>query len=426
MVSTPSRSRRGVVYRDFQPIGGNRAPWYCHAPEMMVSGPAGTGKTRSLLELLHLRALKYDGMRGLIARKERTTLTQTALVTFDKQVRPDLDGVVWRTQEQEYRYPNGSVIVVAGLDKAAVKIMSGQYDLIYINEATELTEAEWENLTTRLRNGVMPYQQIFGDCNPDAPTHWLKQRADSGRTVMFESRHTDNPAVTPAYLAKLDALSGVRRKRLRDGIWAAAEGMVYEGWDPAIHLTSPFEIPATWPRYWSVDFGFTNPFVCQRWAIDPDGRAYLYREQYHTQRLVEDHAREVRADSAGEPEPLAVICDHDAEDRATFERHARVRTEAAPKAVDAGIQSVAARLKVAGDGKPRLFIFTNALVERDAELVEAHRPQSTAQEVDGYVWDTSAGRRRGEQPVKRDDHGMDALRYLCHYLDGGPRQGIWL
>lgn len=426
MVSTPSTSSQRIVYRDFRPMGGNRDPWYCHAPEMMVSGPAGTGKTRSLLELLHLRALKYAGIRGLIARKERVTLTQTALVTFDKQVQPQLDGVVWRTQEQEYRYPNGSVIVVAGLDKSAVKIMSGQYDFIYINESTELTEAEWENLTTRLRNGVAPYQQIFGDCNPDAPTHWLKQRADSGRVTMFESRHADNPAVTPEYLAKLDALSGVRRKRLRDGIWAAAEGMVYEGWDQAVHVIDPFEIPQAWPRYWCVDFGFTNPFVCQRYAVDPDGRLYLYREHYRTQRLVEDHARDVREDAKSEPEPLAVVCDHDAEDRATFERYARVRTEAAPKAVDAGIQSVAARLRVAGDGKPRLFIFKTALVERDPELVEAHKPQSTAQEFDGYVWDTAAGRRKGEQPVKRDDHGMDALRYMCHYLDGGPRQGIWL
>jgi hypothetical protein len=76
--------------------------------------------------------------------------------------------------------------------------------------------------------------------------------------------------------------------------------MVYEGWDRAVHLIDRFDIPADWRRIRSIDFGYTNPFVCQWWAIDPDGRMYRYREIYRTRRLVSDHAAEIRKLSAGE------------------------------------------------------------------------------------------------------------------------------
>ena len=167
--------------------------------------------------------------------------------------------------------------------------------LVNVQEAIELSEEDWESITTRLRNNVMPYQQVIADTNPDTPTHWLKRRCDLGKTKMLDSRHEDNPTVTPAYLAKLDALTGPRLQRLRWGRWVQAEGVVYEGWDRATHLIDRFDIPLEWPRYWSVDFGYTNPFCCQFWAEDGDGRLYRYREIYCSKLLVEDHARSILA-----------------------------------------------------------------------------------------------------------------------------------
>lgn len=415
--SIPTTFSRPVREKVYGPRGAARAAFLSKAKEVLTCGPAGTGKSRGCLEKLHLCALKYPGMRGLMVRKTRRSLTQTALVTFEKAVTDPADGVAFRTTEQEYRYPNGSIVAVAGLDKPS-KVMSSEWDLIYAQEATELTEDDWESLTSRLRNGVMPYQQLLGDCNPDTPYHWLKRRCDAGKTLLLDSRHEDNPAVTPEYLATLDALSGVRYLRLRLGRWAAAEGIVYEGWDRAAHLIDPFPIPAEWPRYWAVDFGYTNPFVWQAWAEDPDGRLYRYRELYRTQRLVEDHARQIRSLTRGEPLPQAIVCDHDAEDRATFERHVGLPTTPATKSVSPGIQAVAARLRTAGDEKPRLYLMRDALVERDPALDGAKKPACTEEEIEGYVWDTTANRRKGEQPLKKDDHGVDALRYLVAHVDG--------
>ena len=85
-----------------------------------------------------------------------------------------------------------------------------------------------------------------------------------------------------------------------------------------------------------------------------------------------------------------------------------------------GIEAVKARLKVAGDGKPRLFICRDALVERDRALADAKRPVCTQDEILEYIWDDKA---KKEQPRKENDHGMDAIRYLCAAVDlvGRPR-----
>jgi PBSX family phage terminase large subunit len=402
-----------------------------HDPEVIVAGPAGTGKSRAWLEKLNACAVKYPGMRGLMLRKTRTSLTQSALVTMNEKVHPEIHGARFHTTQQAYLYPNGSVLVVAGLDKDS-KVLSQEYDLIYVQEATEITEHEWEILTTRARNWAMPYQQVGGDCNPDAPTHWIRQRAARGGLTFLESRHEDNPLlVNPdgsyttegaAYLSRLDALTGVRFKRLRQGIWAAAEGMVYdEAWDPAVHVIDRFPIPASWARYLSIDFGYINPFCCQWWAMDHDGRLYRYREIYMTRRLVEDHAREIKALSAGESLRL-VICDHDAEDRATLTRHLDLDTVPATKTISPGIQAVAMRLRTAGDGRPRLFYLRDSLVERDPRLEEAKLPCCTEEEYESYVWDTRLGRKKGEVPVDKDNHGMDATRYMVAQFDVEPEE----
>jgi PBSX family phage terminase large subunit len=429
---TPSR-------RPYRPYGSACAVLYGRGPELVMSGSAGTGKSRACLEKLHLVAEKYPGSRTLIVRKTRSSLTESGLVTFEEKVVPAGHPVLagpQRRNRQAYHYPNGSEIVVGGLDKPA-KVMSTEFDIIYVQEAIELTEHDWESLSSRLRNGVLPYQQMIGDTNPDAPTHWLMRRSERGATELVECRHEDNPVLwdhargdwTPlgvTYIARLDALTGVRLHRLRYGRWVAAEGIVYDGWDRAVHLIDRFEVPANWRRIRVVDFGYTNPFVCQWWAVDPDGRMYLYREIYCTGRIVADHARQILALSAGE-RIEATITDHDAEDRATLEA-AGIHTTAAWKAVTPGIQAVQDRLRVAGDGRPRLCLLRDSLVERDDALEAAKKPWCTEQEFDGYVWPKGQdGKPVKEEPVKLNDHGMDCARYSVAYVDelGGAGEATW-
>jgi len=111
------------------------------------------------------------------------------------------------------------------------------------------------------------------------------------------------------------------------------------------------------------------------------------------------------------------VADHDAEDRATLERHG-VPTVTAYKKITPGIQAVKARLRKAGDGKPRLFILRDSLVERDEALAQASRPLNTEQEFDSYVWAKGVdGRPNKEAPVDDNNHGLDELRYMVAYVD---------
>lgn len=416
----------------YQPFGAALDLWNCHDSEVIISGPAETGKTRVCLEKLDAIAWKYPNAHLLIARKTRQSMGASVIKTYqDKVLTLDtpIEGYGGHNP-QWFDYPNGSRIVLAGLDKAG-KVLSAEYDVIYVNQAEELTLDDWETLTTRAtgRAGNVAYPQVIGDCNPGPRTHWIRERA---RSIAFlESRHEDNPVLYDQQtgemteqgertMAVLDALTGVRYERLRKGRWASAEGAVYE-FDDRIHLIDSFDIPADWRRFRAIDFGYTNPFVCQWWALDHDDRMYLYREIYMSQRLVEDHARQIVA-LTGNEVIEATVADHDAEDRATLHRHG-VHTIAAQKEIGPGIQAVQQRLRVQPDGKPRLFIMRGALVERDEVMAEKRKPIDTHGEIGGYVWPKAAdGKPVKEAPVKVDDHGVDPMRYLVRYLDqGGTR-----
>lgn len=417
------RIRLGI----YEPFGACAKIQQLELPEIVISGPAGTGKSRACLEKIHHLASTCPGSRYLIVRKTRASLTESALQTFEQWVlgsdHPMLLGGPQRRFRQNYRYPNGSEITIGGLDRPS-RIMSTEYDVVFVQEAIELDEDGWEALTTRLRNNVLPFQQLIADTNPSFPTHWLKQRCDQGATKMLDSRHEDNPRLwdhdtekwTPEgveYIGKLDRLTGARKQRLRFGKWVQAEGVIHENYDPAIHLIDRFDMPEDWPRFRVVDFGFTNPFVCQWWALDDDGRMYRYREIYMTQRTVKVHSVNIAELSKNENFSITV-CDHDAEDMATL-RENGIETIPARKAVSVGLQRVSERLKIADDDRPRIFFLRDSVAEVDQLLVDDKKPWVTEQEFEGYVWSKKATK---EEPVKLNDHGMDALRYAVMYVDG--------
>jgi len=393
---------------------------HCRYPEILIEGPAGTGKTRAIAEKANLVCEKYPGCRILFCRKTRKSLNESVLVTYEEKVlTPDSktkEGPT-RAHRDKYTYPNGSEIILGGLDYPE-RLFSTEFDIICLFEATEATLHDYESLHRALRNGVLPYQQIIADCNPSFPSHWLWQRAHTDLMHHLPSRFEDNPSMTPEYLERLSKLTGVRRDRLYLGRWVAAEGAVWPEYDARVHLLDRFPIPDDWQRFRSIDFGYTNPFVCQWWAQDGDGRLYMYREIYMTGRTVRQHAEKINELSAGE-RIAATICDHDAEDRATL-RESGIATSGARKDVASGIQAVAERLRSTGDGKARLYLLRDSLVEVDGRLTELRQPTCTAQEIEGYLWKMAEdGSNPKEEPDKQrcPDHGCDAMRYMVKHVD---------
>lgn len=427
----------------------------CKKPQVLIAGPAGTGKSFAALWKMHLMCLANPGMRGLMCRKTHKSLTSTGLVTFKEKVARDAIALGWlkyfggsgQTPAQ-WEYSNGSVIVVGGLDQPD-KIMSSEYDVIFVQEATEATPDDIEKLDSRLRNGVVSFQQLIMDCNPQQPKHHLKVRCDEGRTHMLHARHTDNPRLYKEvrageqvsyeiteygkdYIARLDNLTGVRKERLRYGRWAAAEGIIYDEWDPLVHVSDRKKLPREWRRIWSVDFGFRHPFVWQQWAIDDDGALWLELEIHRTERIVEDHAQTIlnavmikSGPNIGQwkyGRPEAILCDHDAEDRATLERHLGMGTQPAWKGVSDGIEAVKTRLRRQENGRPRLYVLRESLIERDPALAESGRPNGFMEEIEGYVWKPSPdGKPIKDEPNKEGDDSMDCGRYAVAHCDLAPR-----
>lgn len=417
----------------YQGYGAVEAFWRDQGPEVILMGPYQTGKTLACLQKLNALLAKYPGARALMVRRTYASLVGSAVVTYERKVLPYPPGhpkckvrKLGASKPEMYLYPNGSSITLGGLDNPD-KFLSSEFDYIYINQAEELRLDDYEKLSGRAtgRAGNVPYPQVMSDCNPDVPTHWILAR---DRLHRFVSRHEDNPtlfdpdsgqitALGAQSLEALDALTGVRYKRGRLGLWVGVEGMVYEDWNRDIHLIDRFDVPRTWRKLRAIDFGFTNPFVCQWWALDEDDRMYLYRELYMSQRTVKTHAAQIAKLSEGE-RFIATVADHDAEDRATL-RENGIATVAADKRISVGIEKTQERLRVQADGRARLYVMRDALIEEDPILKMKFRPLKTEDEFPAYAYpEAKDGKPSKEEPVDVDNHGMDAARYAVMYVEG--------
>ena len=438
---------------------------YSREPELIASGPAGTGKSRGFLEKIFLTMCKYPICRVLIFRKIKATLNNTGLVTWEKHVLPSELRIRRQSKLDRYVLPNGSVMDIAGMDDPE-KIKSGEWDMAFGQEITECDEEDWDLVSSRLRNGVVPYQMLMGDCNPSHPKHWVRLRCLqphpdpdvravnplATRAKMVEILHRDNPRLWDErnkcwteygkqYIARLKTMQGTNYLRLYKGLWVAAEGVVYEHYRDETHkLPKDWRPQPDWKRVWSIDFGFTAPFVWQEWCVAtdnedpkvPKGSMVLYREIYQTRTLNEDHAAHMLR--LMEVYPYAVVCDHDAESRAVLEKHLGMNTVAAYKIIKDGVQFVQERMR--NDVRlPRIYIRDGARVhDADPFLVESKKPLCTEEELPGYSWpkvkeerlSTVAGMKKAETPEQVDDHGCDAMRYAVCYVDHtGMSDGVF-
>jgi PBSX family phage terminase large subunit len=411
------------------------------AAAVVLAGPAGTGKSRACLEKLHMVCMMRGGTKALIVRRTFASIRFSALVTFQEHVAREhiAAGVVniyGGTVPQQIQYLNGSTIDIVGMDKPT-RIMSTEYDIIYVQEAIELELDHWNALDSRARGTALSYCQLLADCNPSHDQHWLLQLAEDGKIVMLDTQHEDNPryfnedgTVTEegaAYMARLDGLTGVWLQRLRYGKWVGAQGIIYDNFDKRVHVVETMPKGwESWPTFWAIDFGFVHPFVCTMWAVSPDGILYMFKEYYKSHTLVEDIARElkVEVDAGRIKRPTKILTDHDAEDRATFEKHFGRGTSPANKTVSRGIQATHARFKVGANGKAGIYLLKNALMHRpDAKLLAAKKPTSTVGEIGGYIWDPNGK----DQPLKKDDDGCDTMRYAVAERDlSGDYNLRWL
>ncbi|HEX2881987.1 MAG TPA: hypothetical protein VHO25_20855 [Polyangiaceae bacterium] len=421
--------------REFVAYGASAELFNLKDPQLIISGPAETGKTIACLHLLDSLAFKYPGMQGAIIRKTYRSMPGSVLQTFEKKVLKEGDGVTKRGGEKPewFDYPNGSRLWVGGMDNPA-KVLSSERDVIYVNQTEELTLDEWETLTTRAtgRAGNMPYAQVIGDCNPGAFSHWIKGCANDGKLRLLESRHEDNPTlydqetklITPQgerSLEALDRLTGVRYLRLRKGLWAAAEGSVYDTFDRLVHIKDEAD---SVPVYYlaGVDWGFTNPGVIQVWGIDSDKRMIRVREVYKSKKTIDWWI--LQAVNIREIYNCTFVCDPSEPGYIQQFRNAGLAVVEAFNDISLGINNVQQRLGAGPDKRTRIVFLRDALVERDEELAGKHKPTCAEEEIEAYVWPKGAdGKALKEVPMDDNNHAMDAMRYVAAHVDDLQHQG---
>lgn len=284
--------------------GANLAVQSYRGPEFMLAGPSETGKTWATLWLLDSLLRETKMAQGGLLRKIAADIGPTVLVTYKRVVERSGSGAVAYGGEKPewYDYPNGARLYVGGMDRPG-KVLSGERDFVYVNQAEELTLNDWETLSTRTtgRGAVTETPMLFGDCNPGPEDHWILKRE---LLKVFYSTHRDNPSLYDERgvltgqgertMQKLDALTGIRRARLRDGKWVGAEGLFFEEWDEKLHTCEPFDVPEDWPVWGAFDYGFAHPTAFGLLTEDNDGTIHLVGEHVRHGWLPPAHCKAVR------------------------------------------------------------------------------------------------------------------------------------
>ena len=264
-------------------------------------GARGGGKSWAVRTKAKLLALRYGGIRLLILRRTYQELESNHI----RFLRRELFGLAeYRATDRIFTFPNGSTIefVYCANDSDLDRYQGAEYDVIFIDECTQLKESWMRQLAACIR-GVNDFpKRIYYTCNPGGPGHsyikrlFIDRRFEAGEESadyrFIPARVSDNAALLkaqPDYAQQLQTLPRRLRLAWLEGRWDVFEGQVFTEFtdDPAhyqdrryTHVIEPFDIPREWTVYRSYDFGYAKPFSCGWWAVDYDGVIYRILELY--------------------------------------------------------------------------------------------------------------------------------------------------
>ncbi len=372
--------------------------------EMLYSGGYGSGKTRVLCRKILTHAMLLNNLVGL-CRKTFASMRQTTLRTLlypDGVLPPILPPGTYTHQKQEHLITlnDGGSIYYFGLDDP-LKAGSLNLGAVGIDEAIELTEPDYIMLLGRLRNTADDCRQIFGACNPGAPTHFLYKRFFESQNPKCEAITTsslENVFLPTDYLESLSEFTGQNRDRYVLGKWVAFEGLVYDQWDQAVFVDYDAQfIPET--VYAGVDKGYPSPSAIVVIGIDKNGKPRILDEFYQSKTLDTSLIVQAQALAKRWNIELFMIDPSCAEVIQKFNL-AGLPARAANNSVQAGINCVASYLRVLGDGKPYMTVNPACV--------------NLIKEFSAYRWKDKGIK---EEPVKEADHALDALRYGMMYVD---------
>lgn len=278
---------------------------------LVLMGGGGSGKSifagRKILE----RAATEPRHRFLVCRKVKLTLRESCYSQLVAQTRDYYAAEVARISDLHIRFKNGSEILFAGLDDVEKLKSIHNITGIWIEEASELEEADLNQLNIRLRGKTEHYKQIILSFNPISVTHWLKRRffdnpPDNCRTM--HSTYKDNRFLDEENVQEL------LRYRETDpyyyavyalGQWGVTGKTVFDAAAVTEHLAKlP---PAASVGRFEIDYDQDKQEIRGfHWREDPDGFIKLYKKPEAGRPYV------IGGDTAGEGSDrfVGMVCDN--------------------------------------------------------------------------------------------------------------------
>lgn len=265
-------------------------------------GARGGGKSWAIRTKAKLVCLNYKGIQCLIVRRTYPQLEENHIVPLRREIPKEI--ARYNKQERKFTFITGSTIKFqyCDNDRDLDNFQGQEYDLIFIDEATQFQE-EWLKIIIACNRGANAFpKRVYFTCNPGGVGHayikrlFIERRFEKGEYPdnysFIQALPTENKALMalqPDYIKQLEALPPKLRKAWLEGSWDIFEGQFFEEFidDPEhyedrkwTHVIEPFEIPLGWNIMRSYDFGYAKPFSMAWWAIDYDGVLYRILEMY--------------------------------------------------------------------------------------------------------------------------------------------------
>lgn len=313
----------------------------------------------------------------------------------------------WSGKKLYYR---DKVITVLGAkDEGAIGNFQGlTMSLVYCDEMTLYPESIIDMIDSRLS---LPYSMGFGSMNPSHPQHKVKKwidMAEQGNPNYYALHFTleDNPFVPEDYKMRLrDSTSGIFYKRNYLGLWCLAEGAIFDFFDRAIHVVRK---PPRAAEYWiaGIDYGASNAFACVLLGISTgkytqEGVCRWIEKEFYwdykkTNRQLTNSEFADKVEAFLEPYAVkSIYIDPSALSMKLELQRRGIHMVEADNDVFNGINYMTSEM-----AKGNLFVCQECT--------------NTIKEIENYVWDTKKALKGDDEPVKKGDHAVDALRYAIY------------
>lgn len=273
---------------------------YSHRWEFWV-GSAGSGKSYTIAQKIIVRCTR-EPIRVVVCRRYGTTLRNTCFSLL-KEI---LDKwkltpyVKIRETDMNIKFPNGSEIILLGLDEETKLLSLNNVSCIWVEEAFEVPRAIVEQLNIRMR-GQAANQQLFLSWNPISKNSWLYNftvEEPPANSIYIHSTYKDNPFLNAEYIAALDEMETRNPSKYRvygRGEWGVdSEGLVITNWRQ--EEFDYMELAASGLEHRAgCDLGWIDPSAVVDTLYDRNTKTiYVFNEFYKSGCQLEDLAKAIK------------------------------------------------------------------------------------------------------------------------------------